>query len=197
MRRRPPDRGCPSAVEELALDVGEHRERQVRSSSFSRRQARCTNSESVLTPSTCASRASNSLLSLPKPAISVGHTKVKSFGQKNTTFHLPLKLPVENGLKAFVRSLETTPVSENSGNFCPIPSMINSCRPAAPQSERRAGCQRQPACIQSIVSMVSIDAVYWAHGRSQAQGPALPGRGGGRAPLRRARRASPSSASRR
>ena len=45
-------------------------------------QAKCTNSLSVLPPRTCASRSANSRLSLPNAAISVGQTKVKSFGQK-------------------------------------------------------------------------------------------------------------------
>ena len=36
-----------------------------------------------------ASRSANSLFSLPKAAISVGQTKVKSLGQKKYTFHLP------------------------------------------------------------------------------------------------------------
>ncbi len=35
-----------------------------------------------LAPRTCVSRASNSLFSSPNAAISVGHTKVKSLGQK-------------------------------------------------------------------------------------------------------------------
>src|SRR5690606_35668678 len=94
------------------------------SSSFSLRQARWTNSLSIETPSNCASRALNSLSSLPKAAISVGHTKVKSFGQKNTTCHLPVKLSCVNGLNAVATSFETTPVSEYCGNFCPIPNMV-------------------------------------------------------------------------
>ena len=46
------------------------------------RQAWCTNSESMEPPRICASRSANSLFSLPKAAISVGQTKVKSLGQK-------------------------------------------------------------------------------------------------------------------
>ncbi len=57
----------------------------------------------MLTPSTCASRAWNSFSSLPKAAISVGQTKVKSFGQKNTTFHLPGKLSWRDGLEGGVQ----------------------------------------------------------------------------------------------
>src|SRR6185312_7158618 len=44
-------------------------------SSCCARQLKCTNSLSIDTPSTCASRSSNSSLSLPNAAISVGHTK--------------------------------------------------------------------------------------------------------------------------
>ncbi len=36
----------------------------------------------------------NSSFNLPNAAISVGQTKVKSFGQKNTTRHLPSKSPL-------------------------------------------------------------------------------------------------------
>ncbi len=87
------------------------------SSSFSRRQARCTYSLSMLAPNSCASRARNSLSSLPKAASSVGHTKVKSFGQKKKTFHLPAKLSCVKGSNACFASLDTTPVRENCGNF--------------------------------------------------------------------------------
>ncbi|CNK69491.1 Uncharacterised protein [Mycobacterium tuberculosis] len=58
-------------------------------SSCCARHWKCTNSLSIDTPRICASRSSNSSFSLPNAAISVGHTKVKSFGQKNTTRHLP------------------------------------------------------------------------------------------------------------
>ncbi len=58
-------------------------------SSCCARQLKCTNSLSIETPRTWASRSANSSLSLPNAAISVGHTKVKSLGQKNTTRHLP------------------------------------------------------------------------------------------------------------
>ena len=47
---------------------------------------------SVETPYSAASRSANSLLSLPKAVISVGQTKVKSFGQAKSTSHLPAKL---------------------------------------------------------------------------------------------------------
>src|SRR3546814_3401884 len=51
--------------------------------------ARCTNSLSVETPTSCASRSANSPFRASKPTISVGHTKVKSLGQKKYTPHLP------------------------------------------------------------------------------------------------------------
>src|SRR5262249_20273294 len=70
-----------------------------------------------------ASRALNSLSSLPNAAISVGHTKVKSFGQKKNTCHLPGWLSFVKGWKALSMSFDTTPVRANAGNFCPIPSM--------------------------------------------------------------------------
>ena len=66
----------------------------------------------MLTPSSCASRALNSFSSLPNAAISVGHTKVKSFGQKNSTRHLPGWLSCVKVWNALFRSFETTPVSE-------------------------------------------------------------------------------------
>ncbi|COZ26208.1 Uncharacterised protein [Mycobacterium tuberculosis] len=53
------------------------------------RHWKCANSLSIETPRIWASRSSNSSLSLLNAAISVGHTNVKSFGQKNTTRHLP------------------------------------------------------------------------------------------------------------
>ena len=62
--------------------------RSLRSGWFFR-QATWTNSLSVLTPSTCASRSRKSRFFFPNAAISVGQTKVKSLGQKKTTFHLP------------------------------------------------------------------------------------------------------------
>src|SRR6185369_15408228 len=93
------------------------------SSSFAWRHAWCTYSLSMLTPSSCASRALNSLSSLPNAAISVGHTNVKSFGQKKNTCHLPGCVSFVNGWKALLMSFDTTPVSENGGNFCPIPSI--------------------------------------------------------------------------
>src|SRR5579862_7656855 len=113
----------PSAVESSRLTSASIGNGSERSSSFSRRQARCTYSLSMLAPSTCASRARNSFSSLPKAAISVGQTKVKSFGQKNTTFHLPGKLSWLKDWKALFASLETTPVSANGGNFRPTPDM--------------------------------------------------------------------------
>jgi multidrug efflux pump subunit AcrB len=79
----------PSAVESSRLMSASIGKGKLFSSSLCWRHARCTNSESVLTPSTCASRSLNALFSFPNSAISVGHTKVKSFGQKNSTSHLP------------------------------------------------------------------------------------------------------------
>ena len=58
-------------------------------SSFWARHWKWQNSLSPETPRICTSRSSNSPLSLPKAAISVGQTKVKSLGQKKTTRHLP------------------------------------------------------------------------------------------------------------
>ena len=49
--------------------------------------ARCTNSESVLTPSSWVSRSLNSECKAPNSAISVGQTKVKSLGQKKIASH--------------------------------------------------------------------------------------------------------------
>ncbi|EAU69555.1 hypothetical protein STIAU_1990 [Stigmatella aurantiaca DW4/3-1] len=54
------------------------------------RHAWCTNSLSVLRPSTCASRSLKSLFFFPNSAISVGQMKVKSFGHANRMIHFPL-----------------------------------------------------------------------------------------------------------
>jgi hypothetical protein len=62
-------------------------------------------------------------LRAPKAAISVGHTKVKSFGQKNTIFHLPATGAVETSVNAVLMSFDTTALSVSSGNLLPIPSM--------------------------------------------------------------------------
>src|ERR1700755_2136128 len=94
------------------------------------RQAWCTYSLSVETPSSCASRALNSLSSLPNAAISVGHTKVKSLGQKNTTFHVPGKLSWVKGWKALSISFDTTPVREKSGKRLPMPDMLKLLKKA-------------------------------------------------------------------
>src|SRR5699024_1462701 len=50
------------------------------SSSLVARQLKCANSLSIEPPRTCVSRSWKSSLSLPNAAISVGQTKVKSFG---------------------------------------------------------------------------------------------------------------------
>jgi hypothetical protein len=63
------------------------------------------------------------LLSLPNAAISVGHTKVKSFGQKNTTFHLPSKLLSVSWANSLPASRETTAWALNVGNLSPMVSM--------------------------------------------------------------------------
>jgi hypothetical protein len=47
----------------------------------------------------------------------VGQTKVKSFGQKKTTRHLPGFELASNGWNALAWSFETTPVREYCGNF--------------------------------------------------------------------------------
>src|SRR5262245_19033725 len=160
------------------------------SSSLVLRHAWCTYSLSVETPSSWASRALNSLSSLPNAAISVGHTKVKSFGQKNTTRHLPLWVLASNCWKALAWSFETTPVSEYCGNFLPIPNMntpfYDSLAAATGPTLFEEGIQAlagmtgilpgNPHSGQSIDWINSIENIY---GRPQAQGPALP-RGRGR-----------------
>ena len=79
----------PSARAQLALDVGQHRERQVA-------QVLVVDAPGVVHELAVGAGAEHLGVavgelpfSLPKAAISVGHTKVKSFGQKNTTSHLP------------------------------------------------------------------------------------------------------------
>ena len=97
--------------------------RSFRSSWFCR-QARWTNSLSVRHAETTASRSANSPFSLPKAAISVGQTKVKSFGQKKTTFHLPASDSSVISVKAFVGSVETTALRSKLGNLSPMVSMV-------------------------------------------------------------------------
>jgi hypothetical protein len=65
----------------------------------------------VLTPRTCASRSAKSSFRRPKAAISVGQTKVKSFGQKKTTRHLPAYVSPSISWKAVAGSVPVTPVS--------------------------------------------------------------------------------------
>ena len=114
----------PSAVRQLALDVGQHRERQAFEVGM------------VLAPGEVDELAvgrdavdharrgrRTRALSLPKPAISVGQTKVKSFGQKNTTFHLPASVSLVAGVKAVFGSVPLTAVREKAGNLSPTVSI--------------------------------------------------------------------------
>src|SRR5882672_11970426 len=73
-----------------------------------------------------ASRSLNSPFSLPKAAISVGQTKVKSLGQKKTIFHLPSSDASLIAVKAFLGSVETTALRSKFGNLSPIVSMVSS-----------------------------------------------------------------------
>src|SRR5271157_5245787 len=66
------------------------------------RHARWTNSESMLPPRIWASRSWNSRFSLPNAAISVGHTKVKSLGQKEEDSPLACVVLVGNGFECVV-----------------------------------------------------------------------------------------------
>ena len=92
-------------------------------SSWSCRHARCTNSLSVDTPYTTASRSLKSSFSLPNAAISVGQTKVKSFGQKNTIFHLPASVSLVTCVKARAGSVATTAFRSKRGKVSPMVSM--------------------------------------------------------------------------
>src|SRR5690606_31553599 len=93
-------------------------------SGCSRRHARCTNSLSTEAPSTCASRSANASFCRPNSAISVGQTNVKSFGQKNTTSHLPGYVVFEIVWNASSSFSETVAFSENSGNLSPTVNII-------------------------------------------------------------------------
>src|SRR3954470_17711495 len=73
-----------------------------------------------------ASRSLKSLFNLPKPAISVGHTNVKSFGQKNSTFHLPGLDAWSMRLNALSGSIETTALRSNEGMRSPTVNMLGS-----------------------------------------------------------------------
>src|ERR1700758_5783604 len=184
----------PASSRLISASIGKGR---FFSSSLSRRHARCTNSLSMLTPRICASRALNSLSSLPKAAISVGQTKVKSLGQKNTTCHLPGKLSWVKGSNARAASLDTTPVRANSGKRWPMPDMLGPLFGNQwPHAGRGAILRDELLSIQSIDLIISIDAIYRAAGHrnqddrgTEVEGPALPGRGGRPAPLRPRRRA--------
>src|SRR4249920_2885381 len=171
----------PSSVDRSRLMSDSIGNGSVFSSSLVLRQAWCTYSLSVDTPSSCASRALNSLSSLPKAAISVGHTKVKSFGQKKTTRHLPFWVPASKFWNALAWSFETTPVREYWGNFCPIPSM--STPPGSEWLKSAMGrILRGKSYSGQLIDWInSIEDIYDG---PQAQGPALPGGGGRCAPLR-------------
>src|SRR3954468_22748526 len=73
-----------------------------------------------------ASRSLKSLFNLPKPAISVGHTNVKSFGQKNSTFHLPGLDAWSMRLNALSGSIETTALRSNAGMRSPTVNILCS-----------------------------------------------------------------------
>src|SRR3954468_927871 len=73
-----------------------------------------------------ASRSLKSLFNLPKPAISVGHTNVKSFGQKNSTFHLPGWDAWLMRWNALSGSIETTALRSNAGMRSPTVNMLCS-----------------------------------------------------------------------
>ena len=70
----------PSAVESSRLMSASIGKGSSFRSTWFCRQARCTNSLSVLAASTWQSRSANWLFRSAKPLISVGHTNVKSFG---------------------------------------------------------------------------------------------------------------------
>ena len=79
----------PSAVDSSRLVSASIGKGRFRRSGWSFRQARWTKWVSVLAPRTCASRSAKSAFCFPNSAISVGQMKVKSIGQKKTTFHFP------------------------------------------------------------------------------------------------------------
>ena len=107
----------PSAVDELALDVGEHRERQVLQVGVVLAPGEVHELAVGRDAETTASRSSNSPFSLPNAAISVGQTKVKSFGQKKTTFHLPASDSLGDAGKRLVRGrVDTTAWRSKLGN---------------------------------------------------------------------------------
>src|SRR5580698_5196278 len=134
--------GCrmPSAFESSCLmsdSIGNGR--SLRSGWFLR-QATWTNSLSVLTPSTWASRSAKSRFLFPNAAISVGQTKVKSLGQKNTTFHLPGYSSLVRSWNSFPFSRLTAAVSWNAGNLSPMVNIVvtswrSSCRRAADRAK--------------------------------------------------------------
>src|SRR5579863_3890492 len=151
----------PSALDSSRLMSESIGKGRLRSSSLSLRQARCTYSLSTLTPNNCAPRSLNSRLSLPKAAISVGQTKVKSLGQKNTTCHLPACSPLLNCSNALLASFETTPVSAYAGNLSPIPNMICFSSFILGQSSGLASTiGLRTLAVQSIDPIMSIDGIY-------------------------------------
>ena len=62
----------------------------------------------------------------PNSAISVGHTNVKSFGQKNTTSHLPGYVSFETAANAESSFSDTVAFNEKRGNLSPTVNMTLS-----------------------------------------------------------------------
>src|SRR6185436_15167404 len=136
----------PSAAESSRLMSASMGKVRSLRSGWLLRQARCTYSESIETPSTWASRSAKSRLRLPNSAISVGQTKVKSLGQKNTTFHLPAWSWSLRSLNSLPLSRLTTACSLYSGNLSPtvnIASLLPGGFRAA--DERQDGGKRRDA----------------------------------------------------
>src|SRR5581483_11131471 len=129
------------------------------------RHAWCTHSESMLAPRICVSRSWNSLFSLANPAISVGQTKVKSFGQKKYSFHLPAKSRSVRVLNAFLGSFSvlTVAVIENEGNFSPIPNIASS---PMNKLKSKSGTSWRPAgALGTSAEHVNRDAAHLKSGR--------------------------------
>ena len=84
----------------------------------------------MLPPRICASRSLKSLFSLPNAAISVGHTKVKSFGQKKYSLPFAFVIFFRDLLKCVVPvGADCGGQFELSGNFSPTPNMSMSIAP--------------------------------------------------------------------
>src|SRR5215831_7251955 len=75
-----------------------------------------------------ASRSLKSPLSLPNAAISVGHTKVKSLGQKKTIFHLPASDLSVTRVNALSMSVDTTAGTSKAGILSPIVNTVLSLK---------------------------------------------------------------------